>query len=82
MKFIAVACLMFALLGVALGVKDPRCSLPPARDGNGVTKCAGFFPSFSYYQDSNSCQPFTYGGCGGNDNRFGSQSDCEAVCKE
>lgn len=26
------------------------------------------------------CRPFYYGGCGGNENRFSSQSECEGHC--
>ncbi|XP_043662717.1 male accessory gland serine protease inhibitor [Drosophila teissieri] len=82
MKFIAAVCLMFALLGVALGLKDPICGLPPNADGNGLFKCAAFMPSFSYHPESNSCVNFVYGGCGGNENRFGNQELCEQKCKE
>ena len=31
---------------------------------------------------SGSCQRFTYGGCGGNDNNFDSRSRCNAVCRQ
>ncbi|XP_039494467.1 male accessory gland serine protease inhibitor [Drosophila santomea] len=82
MKFIAAVCWMFALLGLALGLKDPICGLPPKGDGNGLIKCAAFIPSFSYHPESNSCVDFVYGGCGGNDNRFGTQELCEQKCKE
>ncbi|KAI8042639.1 male accessory gland serine protease inhibitor-like [Drosophila gunungcola] len=82
MKFIAVVCLMFALMGITLALKDPVCGLPPAADGNGIIKCAAHMPSFSYHVDTNSCQDFLYGGCGGNDNRFGNKEECEQKCKE
>ncbi|EDV31219.1 uncharacterized protein Dana_GF14654 [Drosophila ananassae] len=82
MKFIAVVCLMFALLGLTLGLKDPDCGLPPAADGNGLIKCAGYVPSFAYYPEENACKDFIYGGCGGNNNRFGAKEACEAKCKE
>ncbi|XP_017047555.1 male accessory gland serine protease inhibitor-like [Drosophila ficusphila] len=82
MKFIAAVCVLFALLGIAFGLKDPVCGLPPKSDGNGLIKCAAFMPSFSFDAASNSCQSFVYGGCGGNDNRFPSQESCEQKCKE
>eukprot|EP00099_Drosophila_melanogaster_P011280 NP_001285594.1 immune induced molecule 33, isoform B [Drosophila melanogaster] len=82
MKFIAAVCLMFALVAVALGLKDPICGLPAGIDGNGLIKCAAFIPSFSYHPETNSCEKFIYGGCGGNENRFGTQELCEQKCKE
>ncbi|KAH8283624.1 hypothetical protein KR018_009837 [Drosophila ironensis] len=82
MKFIAAICLMFALLGLTLGLKDPVCGLPAAADGNGLIKCAAYVPSFTYHPASNSCEKFTFGGCGGNDNRFYTQEACEQKCKE
>ncbi|KAH8233933.1 hypothetical protein KR032_004077 [Drosophila birchii] len=83
MKFVAVVCVVvFALLGVAFGLKDPVCGLPAGADGNGLIKCAAYMPKFSYYADSNSCKGFTYGGCGGNANNFGALEECEAKCKE
>ncbi|KAH8241116.1 male accessory gland serine protease inhibitor-like [Drosophila bipectinata] len=82
MKFIAVVCLMFALLGLSLALKHPDCGLPPASDGNGLIKCAGYVPSFSYYPEENSCKDFIYGGCGGNNNRFFAKEACESKCKE
>lgn len=52
-----------------------RCTLP-AEPGN----CLAYAPA--YYHDARTglCTPFVYGGCGGNDNRFASQGDCEAAC--
>ncbi|XP_016930790.1 kunitz-like toxin PcKuz3 [Drosophila suzukii] len=82
MKFIAAVCLIFALMGLALGLKDPICGQPAAVEGNGIIKCAAFVPSFSYHSESNSCESFVYGGCGGNDNRFPTQEQCENKCKE
>ncbi|XP_017047375.1 male accessory gland serine protease inhibitor-like [Drosophila ficusphila] len=82
MKSIAAICVLFALLGIAFGLKDPVCGLPPALDGNGVIGCKAHIPSFSYHADSNSCQRFVYGGWGGNANRFDSQASCEQKCKE
>jgi len=42
--------------------------------------CQGFFPSFGFSTADGNCQPFTYGGCGGNDNRFSTLAECEAKC--
>ncbi|XP_017047554.1 male accessory gland serine protease inhibitor-like [Drosophila ficusphila] len=82
MKFIAAVCVLFALLGIAFGLKDPVCGLPPNADGRYGIVCKAYIPSFSYHADSNSCQRFIYGGCGGNDNRFMFKEYCEQKCKE
>ncbi|KAH8283625.1 hypothetical protein KR018_009839 [Drosophila ironensis] len=82
MKVIAAICLMFALLGLALGLKDPVCGLPAAAEGNGHIVCTAYMPRYSYHPESNSCERFIYGGCGGNDNRFFTQEECEQKCKE
>ncbi|XP_017047557.1 kunitz-type serine protease inhibitor-like [Drosophila ficusphila] len=82
MKFIATVCVLFALLEIALGLKDPVCGLPPYADGIGRKYCLASKPSFSYHADSNSCKGWVYGGCGGNDNRFRLRESCEQKCKE
>ncbi len=51
------------------------CSLP-AESG----PCRASIPAFYYDQDSASCRQFTYGGCGGNANKFASVRDCLQMC--
>uniref|UniRef100_A0A8R1TYS2 Papilin n=1 Tax=Onchocerca volvulus TaxID=6282 RepID=A0A8R1TYS2_ONCVO len=45
-----------------------------------VGECSGVFPRFAYDLAANECRPFTYGGCGGNGNNFGSMAECKAKC--
>ncbi|KAK3578488.1 hypothetical protein CHS0354_007741 [Potamilus streckersoni] len=52
-----------------------RCSLLP---DSGV--CLAYFPMFFYNASSCKCEEFIYGGCGGNDNRFQSKSECQELC--
>lgn len=33
-----------------------------------------------YDSETKSCARFWYGGCGGNENRFNTQKECEKVC--
>jgi hypothetical protein len=43
---------------------------------------ASSFSRYGYDPESKSCQQFVYGGCLGNNNRFSSRDECEAVCAE
>ncbi|XP_036092335.1 collagen alpha-3(VI) chain isoform X6 [Rousettus aegyptiacus] len=42
--------------------------------------CRKFILKWYYDSDTKSCARFWYGGCGGNENRFNSQKDCEKIC--
>lgn len=53
---------------------EPRCALP-FETGD----CLAAMPVFAFVDGS--CQPQTYGGCGGNDNRFQSLEECRARCE-
>ncbi|XP_008286248.1 kunitz-type protease inhibitor 2 [Stegastes partitus] len=44
--------------------------------------CRAAFPMFYYNPDSASCQSFMYGGCQGNENRYGSVEECMSRCSE
>uniref|UniRef100_A0A7N4V6H1 Tissue factor pathway inhibitor n=1 Tax=Sarcophilus harrisii TaxID=9305 RepID=A0A7N4V6H1_SARHA len=57
------------------GVPLARCLLPPD-----AGPCRALLPSFYYDRHLQSCRPFTFGGCEGNDNNFDTQEDCEQAC--
>ncbi|XP_017745840.1 PREDICTED: collagen alpha-3(VI) chain isoform X5 [Rhinopithecus bieti] len=42
--------------------------------------CRDFILKWYYDPNTKSCARFWYGGCGGNENKFGSQTECEKVC--
>nr|XP_023024406.1 papilin-like [Leptinotarsa decemlineata] len=42
--------------------------------------CSGDSVAFFYDRMTSKCTPFTYTGCGGNDNRFNSEEQCERQC--
>jgi hypothetical protein len=53
------------------------CGLSPV-----TGRCRGLFPRWYYDQDQGRCLPFTYGGCGGNENNFASRQVCESFAQE
>ncbi|XP_077169911.1 collagen alpha-3(VI) chain [Paroedura picta] len=42
--------------------------------------CRNFVLKWYYDPETRSCARFWYGGCGGNDNRFKTQRECESTC--
>ena len=42
--------------------------------------CRGAFPRWYYNINSDKCEMFTYGGCGGNKNNFDTRNECEGNC--
>ncbi|KAM6080280.1 collagen alpha-3(VI) chain isoform 2-T2 [Theristicus caerulescens] len=42
--------------------------------------CRNFVLKWYYDTETKSCARFWYGGCGGNENRFNTQKECEKVC--
>ncbi len=43
-------------------------------------KCRGYFEKYFYNHESNLCEMFIYGGCGGNRNNFDSEKECQIEC--
>ncbi|GMS91512.1 hypothetical protein PENTCL1PPCAC_13687, partial [Pristionchus entomophagus] len=44
--------------------------------------CLASKPSYYYNIERGVCVKFTYGGCGGNSNRFKQLEDCQTACGE
>lgn len=42
--------------------------------------CRAAFPKWYYNINSDQCELFTYGGCGGNENNFDTKDECEGNC--
>ncbi|XP_039198328.1 kunitz/BPTI-like toxin [Crotalus tigris] len=67
---------LWAELTPVSGRYRPRFCYLPAKPG----PCQAFIPRFYYNPTSNKCQKFIYGGCGGNDNNFGTRDQCHYTC--
>lgn len=57
-------------------IKDEICKLP--KDSG---PCEGSEVYWYYNHEKLTCKKFMYGGCGGNRNRFQSQSECIMNCQ-
>jgi hypothetical protein len=56
---------------------NPSCHLPFDAGG-----CLAVVPVFYYNPETFQCEERSYGGCGGNDNRFDTLEACQASCPE
>jgi len=61
---------------VNCGNSVDKCSQPAKEEGT----CDDYVLRYSYVSSSGQCEPFYYGGCEGNDNRFESPEECQAQC--
>lgn len=59
----------------ALAVGPEACKLQK-EEGT----CREFLLKWYYDSETKSCARFWYGGCGGNENRFNTQKECEKIC--
>ncbi|XP_046998769.1 papilin isoform X1 [Schistocerca americana] len=60
------------------------CVEPPGREACYLPKiagpCEGYYPTWYYDLERKQCGQFIYGGCLGNNNKFQTQEECEALC--
>jgi len=55
----------------------PRACSLPAESG----PCEAAIPSYFHNPETGVCEPFVYGGCEGNENRFSTLAECQAACR-
>ncbi|KAG5669427.1 hypothetical protein PVAND_017314 [Polypedilum vanderplanki] len=72
MKFFLIT-LIFSIFLVFV-LADP-CNLP-AETG----PCDADFSDYFFNMTSKTCEEFVYGGCEGNENRFGTIKECQQIC--
>lgn len=59
----------------------PDVCLQPPLNGGPKIYCRARHEKWYYNKEKSSCDIFEYGGCGGNGNRFNTQSECEQLCQ-
>jgi Kunitz/Bovine pancreatic trypsin inhibitor domain len=63
--------------------RHEAASLQVCEQEAGVTGlCKAAFLRWTYNQATKQCETFTWGGCGGNNNKFETEEACERACEE
>lgn len=62
-------------IAVAYVGRPQECTLPPIQG-----PCEAAMTKYYFNLQSNQCEPFVYGGCQGNENRFNTQQECILKC--
>lgn len=69
--------LFFYLIQGSFAKVDPKICVQKPDPGN----CKALIVRYFYNFNTQACEEFSYGGCGGNDNNFDSIEDCSESCK-
>ncbi len=73
-----VLCIREPCPPIARCVEDPAICQLPVEPG----PCRAAIPRWFFNSETNSCDDFIYGGCGGNENNFQTQGECREACGE
>lgn len=60
----------------SISTEIPQICRFPKKEG----PCRGLFKRFFFNMTTMQCEPFTYGGCQGNSNRFQDLASCTEYC--
>ncbi|EEC13393.1 serine protease inhibitor, putative, partial [Ixodes scapularis] len=67
---------LFSSTALDADTPDGECALPPERG-----LCRENFTRYHWDKELGDCKAFSYSGCAGNANNFGSQEECQKFCK-
>ncbi|XP_023173489.2 male accessory gland serine protease inhibitor-like [Drosophila hydei] len=82
MKFWVLFTVLLISMAGSFALKNELCGLPHSLNGDGRISCDAYIASWSYDAVARECVKFIFGGCGGNENRFGTKEICEEKCLE
>lgn len=82
LKSIILAFLLRHFLGVRSEQDGSWCHLPPDATGETGISCLAIQNMYTFNNQSGSCEPYVYGGCGATMNLFQSEEECVQAAKE
>ncbi|KAI1280320.1 KappaPI-actitoxin-Avd3d [Halotydeus destructor] len=68
--------------GASWSASPPVAKKDPCKMDIVQGQCRAAFIRYGYNKDTNRCEEFVYGGCGGNENQFSSAEACRKACPQ